>query len=200
MFAYCENNPVFTVDPSGHFYASVNEYQELLDIDQNGIPDYLDRRWVAITEKNKKQYYPDQAKRDVTEEVDNALTSYMYSALLVRKMGEKLSVLAMYKYSSFYELVNHNATWDIKRETRWEETIGTPFPGVGEIVVYRNVYVTPEALGNYIYGMLGRAYGFSMEELLIGSAYAAGFPTEGPGFDNEMQDWSYITMGFFTPW
>lgn len=43
MFAYCNNCPVSKSDPSGYDAATD-------DLNGNGIPDYLENRWVALTE------------------------------------------------------------------------------------------------------------------------------------------------------
>lgn len=45
MFVYCKNNPVNASDPTG-FDSSTDE-------DGNGIPDYLEERWRALTKKIK---------------------------------------------------------------------------------------------------------------------------------------------------
>ncbi|HBL83305.1 MAG TPA: hypothetical protein DDZ99_00085, partial [Clostridiales bacterium] len=50
---------------------------------------------------------------------------------------------------------------------------------------------------NYTYGYLGAAYGFSYDELLFGSFYAAGFPTQDQALTNEILDWQYINLGYF---
>ncbi|OGO91626.1 MAG: hypothetical protein A2Y17_11550 [Clostridiales bacterium GWF2_38_85] len=48
----------------------------------------------------------------------------------------------------FHELVKDKAPWDIKRKEKWEETIGTSFPGTDTIVYYNGYYMTPEQIGN----------------------------------------------------
>lgn len=60
--------------------------------------------------------------------------------------------------------------------------------------------MTPENLGNYTYGYLGAAYGFSLDILYLGSYYAAGFPVIGTtAYDNEMfEDRPYIKLGYIT--
>ena len=97
----------------------------------------------------------------------------------------------------FYNLVNHDAPWDIKRPARWEETIGTTFPGSFDTPIYfRGSIMTPESLGNWTFGYIGRALGLNLDVLLVGSWYAAGFPTSGGAWENERGDWSYINRGF----
>lgn len=55
---------------------------------------------------------------------------------------------------------------------------------------------TPENLGNFTYGYLGYSYGISLEVLLVGSYYAAGFPTSDDALKNEINDWIHITRGY----
>ena len=63
----------------------------------------------------------------------------------------------------------------------------------------------PEDLGNWTYGYIGAAAGFSLFTLHGGSYFAAGFPmlfsawvdpTPTPAFIDEMKDWMHITNGF----
>ena len=98
----------------------------------------------------------------------------------------------------FYDLVNHDAPWDIKRAARWNETIGAgTFPGAGTVVYYLGLQMTPEDLGNYAYGYIGCAIGFGMDILTLGSEYAAGFPAVGtPQYNNELADQKYIKIRY----
>ena len=100
----------------------------------------------------------------------------------------------------FYNLVKDEAVWDIKRVDSWEYTIETTFPGSSKTVVfYEGHYYTPEILGNYTYGALGRAYGFSLSLLFWGSNYAAKFPQPGTfKYDNEMSDLLFIANGYYS--
>ena len=47
------------------------------------------------------------------------------------------------------------------------------------------------------YGVLGYAYGIPLDYLIVGSSYAADFPTSGPILENEIVDWGYIIKGYF---
>ena len=57
--------------------------------------------------------------------------------------------------------------------------------------------MTPEDIGNYTYGCIGRSYGMSLETLLVGSYFAAGLPTEGNEWAGEMKDWNYVKRGYY---
>ena len=100
----------------------------------------------------------------------------------------------------FYQQVNHNAPWDIKLEERWEDTIvGTDFPGTDIYVNFRGNLMTPEQLGNFTFGYIGRSMGLSRDILLIGSMYAAmnsnQFRTHYQRL-NELEDWNFILKGY----
>lgn len=45
MFAYCLNNPANATDPTGHDSST--------DANGNGIPDYLEHRWIELTNRYK---------------------------------------------------------------------------------------------------------------------------------------------------
>ena len=99
-----------------------------------------------------------------------------------------------------YKLVNSGGTWDIKRKASWESTIDTVFPGSYKTpITYCGMQMTPESLGNYAYGYLGAAFGFSYNTLINGSAGATfikGRLNKYEGVVNETGDWYYIMMGY----
>ena len=99
-------------------------------------------------------------------------------------------------YGIFINWVNHKADWDIKRQDPWNRTIGTPYPGSGTKVIYNGYVMTPEDIGNFTYGYLGRAFDFSETELIIGSWVAASFPLGGDALENELRDQEFIRMGY----
>ena len=195
MFAYCLNNPVTATDPTG--------YDSTTDSNGNGIADYLEIRWFVQTEKAKIQLASKNgALRDVTEEVDKALKYACFIGDAYRALIESGGPIfraekSVYALKKFYTMVNHEAEWDIKRKAQWESTIGTTFPGYDTVVLYHNQAMTPEMIGNYTYGVIGEAFGFSIDTLLAGSFVAAGFPTEGAELINEYTDWNYIRRGYY---
>lgn len=140
--------------------------------------------------------------RDVTEEVDAALKKAMWGGFITNRFCGNSALLYISKLKTFRNEVDHKAPWDIKRKNSWEKTIGTPFPGIDVVVLYHEVKLTPENLGNVTYGIIGRAYGIDLLTLLGGSYVAAGFPTEGPVLDNELfedQPWIYLGYDAFYP-
>lgn len=143
----------------------------------------------------------DPALRDVTEEINDALSKQVEEAIITKNLAYIMfgdDILAQaWVYLQFYGEVNHTEPWDIKFQDPWELTIGTCFPGSGTKVLYNGLVMTPENLGNYTYGFLGYAYGIPLDHLLGGSYYAADFPTAGSALENELfEDWPCIAFGY----
>ena len=88
--------------------------------------------------------------------------------------------------------------WDIKRASVWEKTLyGITYPGLKTPVVFCDLFLSPEQLGNVLFGYAGTAAGFSEKILLAGSIYASGV---WRNFDplkikNETEDHTYIKIG-----
>ena len=69
-------------------------------------------------------------------------------------------------------------------------------PGDSMPVIYHGMLMTPEELGNYTYGFIGRTFNFSLQKLFVGSFVAAGFPTSGEKLENEFEDRASIELGY----
>lgn len=182
MFSYCTNDPIFYSDSTGFRMVCANI---LLAGGGSG----------SISAQKRTQI------RDVTDEINAALYPEAFITAVHRLEVNQLKGVPRilgeaYLYVDFYQKVNHEAEWDIKREEPWKKTIGTTYPGVDTQVLYNGIVMTPESLGNYTYGFIGRASGFSLPVLIAGSYYAAGFPTEQKALTNEVTDWLYITIGY----
>ena len=193
MFAYCLNNPVNRVDPSGCFSWNL----AFIPDGFVSLPDEEHIRNLNTEEGHAGSVRP---IRDVTEEIDRALTIWSAEARDLVNLANWLpSILRLSAqagiYSRFYNMVNHRAPWDIKYADSWSATIGTEFPGQGVQVMYRGKLMTPEEIGNFTYGYLGAAYDIPSQTLLFGSYYAAGFPT-GSDLQHEFDDWTYIIIGY----
>ena len=184
MFIYCGNNPTNYSDSLGLRPVSILER----DGDKS-IP-------VPARRKNQEN----TARRDVTEEILTPLSIAADRARINRVVSNFVLGNTIcsdgFIYLDFYQLVNHEAPWDIKRLEQWESTIKTPFPGYDVEVVFCDVIMTPENLGNFTYGYLGYAYDIPKDHLLAGSYYAAGFPTSGDPLANEILDWKYVLFGY----
>lgn len=103
----------------------------------------------------------------------------------------------VYIIDDFIRKVKPEGPWDIKLRDAWEATIGTKFPGQNTTVIYHGQKTTAHELGNYTYGVIGRAYGFPVDVLILGSFVAAGLPLYGNDLTNELSDWPFIKAGFY---
>ncbi len=181
LFAYCINNPVASSDPLGLCSLAWSQgYQG--PCPGPGKPGCMDNRY-----------------RDVSDEVDSKLIPESQYAQNLNSLLSPNSYSFEYEkqlYKQFYNLVNHEAPWDIKREKPWTDTLGTPYPGFGVKVIYHDSLTTVEELGNYTYGYLGYSYKIPLPVLYAGSYYAANMPMEGAALHNEFFDWVPITKGY----
>jgi len=175
MFAYCCNSPTFYMDPTGQRYVMRNL------LDDGG------------TQKDS-----DRPKRDVTLEIAIPLNKAVDRAKNMSLLDDLTNVVfaSAIVLPEFYNLVNHDMPWDIKWEEIWTEIIGTEYPGYKKEVIFCDIIMTPENIGNFTYGYLGYAYGIPYPMLIGGSYYAANFPTEGEELINEVTDWIYISLGY----
>ena len=189
MFAYCGNNSVVRIDPSGNCYYSAN-----------GV--WTHDAWENLGGYVKK---PDPhtfstAPRDVTDEVLQVLvieaTKAKFASNFVYQIFGDSALTLAGNCSAFYKQVDHFAPWDIKRPDSWVKTIGTPCPGRNAEVIFNGEIITMDKLGNITYGFLGYAYGIPESLLLGGSYYAAGFPVGGSALFDEGIDWLYIEIGY----
>ena len=135
---------------------------------------------VTIHTIGKKQY------KDVSVPIDNALAE-------IKLEAESKWVV---DFPWFISKVDNHKPWDIKRETPWNETIKSTYPGRHDAqVIYHGSIVTLEYLGNYTYGYIGRAMGLSNDVLHMGSYVVAKFPIKGEALENEFNDWKAIDKG-----
>ena len=64
--------------------------------------------------------------------------------------------------------------------------------------LYHDLLVTPEELGNYTYGVLGREFGIPLTFLIGGSYWTAGCPLWGDKLHDEVfHDRPFIRLGFY---
>ena len=176
MFVYCGNNPVMFSDPTGMRYEISAGCGGSIRSVTEEIMDALNRESVRISE------LPLKIKNDVT----------MLGLDIAGETGALIGGIL----GDFYLTVTHKAPWDIKRADPWEATIGTTFPGYGCLVYFDYVLMTPEMLGNFTYGYLGREYGLLLPVLYAGSYLAAGMPITDKDLDNELWDWEWIRKGY----
>lgn len=76
---------------------------------------------------------------------------------------------AVYQY---YQYFNHYGKYDVKIESCWNNLFSVPFPGRDAQFVFNDLIVTPEDLGNYLYGLTGSYIGLSSKLIHQGAGYA----------------------------
>ena len=139
---------------------------------------------VTIYTDGLKQYF------DITKPFKDLLNNVKDES---NQFGKKFNL------GWFYSKVNHEQDWDIKREKPWSKTLKITYPGdYDKPVVCASYFVTPEELGNFLYGYAGTGAGFSADFLLYGSIYASGIIKSSATYDdyiNEFGDHYAINKG-----
>lgn len=121
-----------------------------------------DVKWCKKDGKFDKVYY-----YDYTSIINNLLKSN--EELCINHNKTKLK-----DYLWFYNKVNHNAPWDIKRENRWNEQMKINQHNMFFKFTFNEQIMTAEDLGNMTYGYWGTCCNFDWPTLLIGGDFAAG--------------------------
>ncbi len=76
--------------------------------------------------------------------------------------------------------------------------IGIPFLDETVQALYCGRIMTAHNSGNYTYGYLDHAYGIPLEILYGGSYYAADMPKTSESLGEELDDWYYISLGYYS--
>jgi RHS repeat-associated protein len=225
-YTYCWNQPIDFIDLNGMSRAPIGLSRYIVvghgenhdDVTtESELSDWFREYWGESADFVATFFqipWTQPQIRDVTDEVNSALN---YTAqYAVGRRPDQISFISALLFPMnvgaanrqhienlhwFYNQVNHSAPWDIKVPERWNDTIGTDFPGRFNTPIYfREQLMTPESLGNWTYGYLGAALGIPLWKLIGGSWYAAAFPMPWT-YDflgNEFLDWAYIIEGFLT--
>jgi hypothetical protein len=97
------------------------------------------------------------------------------------------------RYLEFISRVNHGKDWDVKIRFSWEKIISTiAYYSQKFAFHFESEIITSEDLGNLIYGCTGHFFGFSINELNIGS-FIAGSTGNSP--DDAIDEY-YIQLGY----
>jgi RHS repeat-associated protein len=142
VFAYCKNNP-----PT---FSDVNGYMRDESGGLGGLPDFTE-----IINDRLAEAAAEFKKRSVGDGGPSTA-------------GQMLSNFENYWW--FYNQVDHNAPWDIKRKKPWRQQ----FPNLPFLskFIFRGRKTNVEDLGNFTYGYLGSAMGIDREFLYIMGAAA----------------------------
>lgn len=155
---------------------------------QNKLGYYLDVSGGNTSDGTNIQTYKGNSTRAQMwkpELVD--LTNKILSYVIVNLYQDTILYNPEYNYyymlerlAFYYKCFNHNRKYDIKRDARWNEffsgntAIGDiSFPGFTSVILFDQMIITPEQLGNVIYGLSGNYLGFSDRTIYQGGGYAA---------------------------
>lgn len=153
MYLYCNNNCINYNDDSGHaVFAGL-----VIGLAVIGTGFLLNT--ISRMKKAKKEVKKVQSKKNIpdrTKEVDKLLNDNAQTILRYTYDGQPISQ----KLITFKNKVQSNADMDLKNKPEFQETIS-----------YKGIIMEPQDLGNFNYGYIGRAYGFSTDLLLLGASY-----------------------------
>ena len=109
----------------------------------------------------------------------------------------------------FVSKVDNYKDWDVKREDSWKRTLKTTYPGRKDATVYYyDMSVSPEGIGNMLYGYAGAAAGFP-DTVLYGaggmdqqgginfSAFKKAFNDGAPYWGDTPEDHVMVKFGIF---
>ena len=103
----------------------------------------------------------------------------------------------------YYQNFNHGAKYDIKRKSCWNNMftnksilMDIPYPGFDDTILFNGERVTPEALGNIIYGFTGNYLHLGDRIIFQGGGLAAGGNmNDAPLYGDSCKDHEYIEKG-----
>ncbi len=138
MFAYCGNNPVNKVDPTGNCYYNAN-----------GV--WCHDNWEYIGGYQRK---PDPKAIDITEKLDTAMVDH---AIELKEYVNTYSPIAAAVH--FAKKVKGGGEWDLKSQGDWDLNPEQQYR-------YKNLLLRYDDVGNIHYGYVGRVL-FNQNTLLL---------------------------------
>lgn len=149
---------------------------------KNKLGYYLDVSGGQTTDGTNVQVYQSNGTKSQMWKLELAdLTQSLFTTILVNLQLDN----ALYyehpinKLAFYYDNFNHNKKYDIKRENCWNNLFtDVAFPGFYAVIrfdksVITPEVVTPEQLGNILYGFTGRILGFTDKTIYQGGGFAA---------------------------
>ena len=190
-YAYANNNPIMYADPNGLLSIlpdgtihtnkndnSTNVRLLQLKIDYaNATSDY-ERREIAAAAEQLRNVTTEEVKVFAWQSLEDfELTDATYAILpaFIENANEALAHPLDFEW--FYNMVNHECPWDVKLKEQWEMEFGIVFPEeTGEVWVEfmgEGYILTPEEIGNIMYGFTGSAAWYPPQVLYAGGGVAA---------------------------
>ena len=149
---------------------------------KNKLGYYLDVSGGLTTDGTNVQVYQSNGTKSQKWKLELAdLTQSLFTTIIVNLQKDN----ALYykhpinKLAFYFDNFNHNKKYDIKREKCWNSLFtDVAFPGFNAVIrfdksVMSQEIITPEQLGNILYGLTGRTLGFSDKTIYQGGGFAA---------------------------
>lgn len=144
---------------------------------KNKLGYYLDVSGGQTSDGTNVQVYQSNGTKAQMWKIELAdLTKTFFATLLVNLQldGVFFYENPLDKLALYFKQFNHGAKYDIKRESSWNNLFAdVAYPGFNGVFLFDKRILTPEQLGNIIYGLTGRLLGFSDKTIYQGGGYAA---------------------------
>lgn len=156
------------------FYDAGNGYYYV----KNKLGYYLDVSGGQTGNGTNVQVYEGNATNAQMWKLELAdLTPSLFKTILVNLQTDNVFFDEQHpinKLGFYYKYFNHNAKYDIKREGCWNNLFtDIAYPGFNGVILFNGWIITPEQLGNILYGLTGRLLGFSDKTIYQGGGFAA---------------------------
>ena len=146
MYTYCNNNGINNIDIGGNFLRKL-------------IGWLFKKNTTKQTDKAMKEISNVQTQYNVCPLDDEEFHKLLKNN--ASKAEKELKKLGFIKRSlKLIELVDDKMVYDLKRQPEWKN----------KTICYDGLFMEPQDLGNYHFGYVGRAAGFSTDYLLFGAS------------------------------
>lgn len=146
MYTYCNNNGINNIDISGNSFGKF-------------IGWLFPKNTARQTDKAIKEILEVQSQYNVCPPDDKEFNKILKSnASKAEKELKNLGFIE--KNKKFIEQVNDGKSYDLKKQPEWKN----------KTIYYDGLFMESQDLGNYHFGYVGRAAGFSTDYLLFGAS------------------------------